>query len=338
MNENPYRAPLSRPVDFETFWSHTLDELALVQSGVERTVVEARGPLVLEEVSFASLGRVRVFSYLLRWNDAQQRPLLVHSHGYGDRCVPMWHWASQGIHVMGVDIRGFGRSSEAVPSPSRWGFMLTGREAPERHVLRGAVCDYLRAAQLGPELLGDQLIRSVCQGTSFAGGLAWMAAALSRSQAFRPDLLAVGVPTFGWAEGRGLFATAGSAAEIGRFLISQPPQATEDLMVVLRYFDPLNFADDIGCPTLVALSHEDNVVPPETVLAMVAHLCVPYELMWFPVSHSDSPQEQHWAAFEQRFLDLTVHGVAENFGESDRPRVNLPPREPLPAPMFETGA
>ena len=34
-------------------------------------------------------------------------------------------------------------------------------------------------------------------------------------------------------------------------------------MVVLRYFDPLNFAQDIRCPSLVGLSRKDEVVPPE---------------------------------------------------------------------------
>ena len=63
-------------------------------------------------------------------------------------------------------------------------------------------------------------------------------------------------------------------------------------MVVLRYFDPLNFAQDIRCPSLVGLSRKDEVVPPETVLAMVAHLRAPYELMWFPISDSDSPEER----------------------------------------------
>ena len=37
-------------------------------------------------------------------------------------------------------------------------------------------------------------------------------------------------------------------------------------MVVLRYFDPLNFAQDIRCPSLVGLSRKDEVVPPEPSL------------------------------------------------------------------------
>ena len=43
-------------------------------------------------------------------------------------------------------------------------------ESPERSVLRGAVCDYLRAVQVGRQLLGDATTRTVLEGTSLAGG------------------------------------------------------------------------------------------------------------------------------------------------------------------------
>ena len=86
------------------------------------------------------------------------------------------------------------------------------------------------------------------------------------------DLLAVAVPTFGWAEGRRLLASAGSAAEINRYLERRPEHAAEDLMVVLRYFDPVNFAGQVVCPTLVGVGMVDEVVPAPTVLAIADRL------------------------------------------------------------------
>jgi len=85
-------------------------------------------------------------------------------HGYGGRYMPRWRWARAGLNVVGVDVRGWGRSTAALPSRSRWGWVLTGIESPERHVLRGAVCDYLRAVQVGRELLGAAVARTVLQG------------------------------------------------------------------------------------------------------------------------------------------------------------------------------
>jgi cephalosporin-C deacetylase len=197
-----------------------------------------------------------------------------------------------------------------VPSPSPWGWVLTGCQSPERSVLRGAVCDYLRAAQVGRRLLGDAASRTVLEGTSLAGGLALMAEALAGVA----DLLAVAVPTFGWAEGRRLLASAGSAAEINRYLERRPEHAAEDLMVVLRYFDPVNFAGQVVCPTLIGVGLVDPVVPAPTVLAIADRLGGPCEVLRFPVSHSDAPEEGRWRRFERRWLELARSGVPEGFG------------------------
>jgi cephalosporin-C deacetylase len=297
-------------VDFFDFWWRTMEELDRVPPVVEREAVAARAGIQLERLAFASLGGVRVHGYLLHGDDGKLRPLVVHGHGYGGRSTPRWRWARAGLNVVGVDMRGWGRSRAALVSPSRWGWVLTGIESPERHVLRGAVCDYLRAVQVGRELLDPAVARTVLEGSSFAGGLALMAEALAGVA----DLLAVAVPTFGWVEGRRLFGSSGSAGEINRYLERRPEHAAEDLMVVLRYFDPMHFAPLVRCPTLVGVGLVDEVVPAPTVLAITAHLGGPHELMRFPVSHSGAPAERHWQAFERRWLQLALGGVPPGFG------------------------
>ena len=137
------------------------------------------------------------------------------------------------------------------------GWVLTGAESPERHALRGAVCGYLLAVQVGRELLGTAVSRMVLEGTSFAGGLALMAEALAGVA----GLLAVAVPSFGWAEGRRLVGSAGSAGELNRYLERRPEQAAEDLMVVLRYFNPMHFVPLVRGSTLVGVGLIDEVVP-----------------------------------------------------------------------------
>ncbi len=165
---------LNRPRDFRAFWDKTLAELAAVPAALERRPEEGipSSGLHLESISFASLGGVRVAGYFLRGAGTEPRPLVVHSHGYGSECTVQWDWGRAGFDVVGLDIRGFGQSSAALPERSSWGWMLTGARTPETHVMRGAVCDFLRAVDLACRDLAPDPLRTVIYGRSFGGGLA----------------------------------------------------------------------------------------------------------------------------------------------------------------------
>ena len=306
-----FKPPTTRPEDFSAFWRSTRLQLEQMDSKVQRDSTIAGGiPGVSGTIiSFLSLGQVRVSAYFLQWQDGQPRPLVINSHGYGSHCRPRWDWAKQGVNVLSIDIRGFGRSQAALPTPSRWGYVLTGIETPETSVIRAAVCDYMQAARIGRELCGDRTSEIVFEGVSFSGGLALMSQAILG----QADLLAIGVPTFGWAEGRNLFVKSGSGAEISRYLARRPDHV-EDTMVVLRYFDAVNFADQVKCPVLLALGLKDDVVPAKTVYAIANHLQVPYELLEFPVSHTDGPEEEQWIQFESCWMKLTLEGLPAEFG------------------------
>ena len=305
----PPPAP-TRPPDFEAFWKKTRAELGQVAPNVSREPLGSEdGPLRSERLVFGSLGGARVSGYVIRHEDGAPRPLVVHGHGYDGDLEAMWHWAMAGLNVVGVEARGYGRSGDALPEPSPWGYVLTGIESPERYVLRGAVCDYARAVEVGRDLLGASVSRTVLHGRSFAGGLAVMAEALLRVA----DLLVVAVPSFGWAEGRRFLVKEGSGDEINRYLEAHP-EREEDLMIVLSYFDPMNFAGDVRCPTLVGLGLLDDVVPAPTVHAIAGHLGGPHEVVELPVSHTDLPEEDLWYDFEAYWFRLAVRGIPPGFG------------------------
>jgi cephalosporin-C deacetylase len=127
------------------------------------------------------------------------------------------------------------------------------------------------------------------------------------------DLLVVAVPSFGWAEGRRFLVKGGSGDEINRYLEAHP-EHEEDLMTVLSYFDPMNFAGDVRCPTLVGLGLLDDVVPAPTVYAIAGHLGGPHEVVELPVSHTELPEEDLWYDFEAYWFRLAVSGVPPDFG------------------------
>ena len=160
------------------------------------------------------------------------------------------------MNVVGVEARVYGRSGDALPARSPWGYVLTGIESPEECVLRGAVCDYMRAVEAGGEILGPLVSRTVLNGASFAGGLAVMAQSVMQVA----DLLAVAVPSFGWIEGRRCLVEEGSGQEINRYPEAYP-ERDEEVMGVLSYFDTIIHASAIRCPTLIGLGLKDDVVP-----------------------------------------------------------------------------
>ena len=308
-----FRPTSARPKDFLDFWQNTQEELENVPVDLMRETTEASASpdLICETVSFSSLWGKRIHGYFLHPRDDQNGPLVVHAHGYGSCCSVQWDWGRAGLSVVGIDVRGFGRSEEALPNPSKWGYVLSGIGSPETSVLRGAICDYVRAAQVGQRLLAPNRQRTVLYGRSFGGALALM----TEGVAHLADLLAVGVPSFGWTEGRHFFVRDGSGQQINAYLTAYPDQ-TEDVMLVLRYFDSIHFADLVSCPALVGVGLEDAVVPANTVYAIANHLGGPVEIMEFPVSHTERPEEKLWDRFEARWESLANQGIPADFGRN----------------------
>jgi cephalosporin-C deacetylase len=159
---------LTLPPDFERFWTKTRKELNAVQPELRWMPVidEFRTSLELSRLTFRSLGGVEVTGYSIAWKDDAPRPLVVHSHGYGSLCDIQW----------------------AQPCPSsRAGATCSSGLARLRHVLRGAVCDYLRTMQIAHDLFKGRTTRRLTYGFSFSGGIALMAEALCGAS----DLLVV---------------------------------------------------------------------------------------------------------------------------------------------------
>ncbi|OSM05289.1 putative Acetyl xylan esterase [Magnetofaba australis IT-1] len=194
---------------------------------------------------------------------------------------------------------------------SRWGRALTGIHSPEQSLLRGAVMDLVQALRVGVELVGEARIsRRLFYGFSYAGWLATMAQGITN----RADLLAVGVPTFGWREGRRFFSLQGSGGEVNAYL-ARNPEAEEDVMRVLGYFDPVNVAQLIQSPTLIGWGRRDAIVPEQTVRAIADLLRCPHERYSFPISHTEEPLETLWEIFDQRVQRLALEGAPPEFGD-----------------------
>ena len=269
-------------------------------------------------VRFASFDGCDIQGFLITLDDLDRagppptrRPLVVTTHGYNSQCNPVLearHAAACRADLFCFDVRGFGLSRNDCPVDPR-GYVLTGLANPRSSILRGAVCDFVRAAQVGT-LLEAGRGGTVFHGRSFGGSLALMAQVVSGLA----DYLAVAVPTFGWTAGRRRMARGGSGQEINDHLTRHPSDEAA-MMRTLAYFDTVNFADRVRCRALVGVGLQDEVVPPATVYAIANHMVPRPEVMELPVSHTDNLEERHWVRFDSRWTAAVASGLAARVGQ-----------------------
>jgi cephalosporin-C deacetylase-like acetyl esterase len=301
------RPPLTRPDGFFPFWRTTLAALATVapnpRLGLAFTSPEGAR---ITPVRFASLDARDVQGFLITLDDPEDlaaaerpvpRPLVVTTHGYNSQCNPVLearHTVACGADLFCFDVRGFGLSRSACEVDPR-GYILTGLTDPRTSILRGAVCDYVRAAEVARRL-GAGRTGVVFHGRSYGGALAFLAQGLTARAAY----LAVALPTFGWVDGRRQLVTRGSGQEINDHL-ARNPRLEAAAMATLRYFDTVNVADRIACPTLMGVARRDEVVPAATVYAIANHMDPPPEIIELPVGHSTDDEERRWTDFDKRW-------------------------------------
>lgn len=306
-------APLSVPPDdFDLYWEATL--AALDETPSKPVLARESAPssgLTLDRIRFTSLGQARIAGYLLAHDGPEPKPLVVHSHGYNSQYDVMLHWALAGCHVLGIDFRGFGRSTGMPLAPG--GYVLTGIESPQTSILRGAVCDLVQARRVAASLLGWRASSTITYGFSFGGAMALMASAVEPSD----DLVVIGQPTFGWHKERLRLSQLGSSMELNRYFDEHPESAAA--LRTLDYFDALHYAPRLTSPVMLGVGLDDDVVPSRSVLAIAN--CLPEagtEIRLLPVAHSADPRESLWADFDNEWLALARDGVPADFGSASR--------------------
>ena len=291
---------VTKPDDFDQFWKQTISALNNYAKEFDKTLQDKRGDISHYAIDFNSWESTNIHGYCLHWNDAQPRPLLIYTHGYYGQCNIEWQWADLGFNVFGFDTRGFGRS----PIPiHKDGWILTGIESPATSILRGAICDYLRATEIARMIAQSSTLRTLYMGHSFGGAMALMAAALNQSA----DMVVAGVPSFGWMAGRRKLVKVGSGEEINRYIRAHPEQE-DSIMHTLSYFDTANYAALIKQPTLIGIGKKDIVVPAETVRSICEQLRCPHVIREFPYSHSNQPEERLWQNFDKEWQQMALTG------------------------------
>ena len=259
-----YHSVVSRPADFDEFWDDLLRRLARVPLNASTELVPLRCTPDVEtfEVHYDSLDGVRIAGwYCLPRHRTGKLPAIAHMPGYlSDPAIPRAS-ARQGYASFSAAPRGKLRSNRQF-NPGYPGLLTHNIVDRHTYAYRGF---YLDAVRVIDYLLDRDEVdndRIGVTGSSQGGGLTISTAAL------RPEVraAAAGAPYLcGFMDAIELTDTY-PYLEITDYLRLHP-ERKEAVQTTLAYFDGINFASRITCPTIIHLGLQDNVCPPETGFA-----------------------------------------------------------------------
>jgi cephalosporin-C deacetylase len=274
-----------KPADLNRFWERTKSELAETKPNptLEEAPEQSGREFVTYRVALDSFQgrRIRAWYSMPRDQLIERRiPAVLAVPGYGgDEPIPA-HLLMAGFAVLTLYPRGQGESKK------EWGLEHSTKltyhvTAPEKYYYRGAYMDCLRGLDFlasRPEIDEDRIgMWSRSQG----GGFTLATAALdSRVQA------AVAEEPFLCNFPAAVHITTTPYRELCDY-IAQRPEQQQDVLDTLAYFDPLNLAENIRCPTLVNIGMKDETCPYHTIMPVFEQIPAPKAVHIYPdLTHS----------------------------------------------------
>ena len=283
------------PDDFDQFWSQTLTQLSEIPLEPTATPDPLRSNPEADvyQATYRSLDDLKIFGWYTlpaQPADSGPYPAILLLPGYKSEPALRRDWGRKGVAVLSVAVRGKLPSS-AQFNPGYPGLLTSGIESRETYAYRGVISDCSRGLDFllsRPEIDPNRIY--AC-GSSQGGGLTLITAAL------RPEIRAAvaGYPFLCCFPESIQMLRSYPYNEISCYLRAHPPKETQ-ILQTLSYYDAVNFAPRIQCPTAVGIALDDEVCPPETSYATYAQLNAHRELWLFPQSgHGnahDYPQKE----------------------------------------------
>ncbi|GAA2072930.1 acetylxylan esterase [Streptomyces albiaxialis] len=244
------------PEGFVGFWRGRYDAARNVEPDPEvGPVEETRDGVRIHEVTFTSLGGVRLGGWLALPAEGRARRGFVVGHGYGGRDapgpdvpLPLPDSAAILPCVRGMGTRGH---VPGIPADAA-SHVLHGIRSRDTYVLGECVADLWCAASALRALVPEAAPLAYL-GESLGGGLG----ALALPWDDRFVCAALTVPTFGNHPLRLTLPCVGSGESVRAYRATHP-----EITDVLPYFDAAAAARRIRVPVLVAAADADPSVPP----------------------------------------------------------------------------
>ncbi len=296
-----FQTSLIRPPDFDEFWAGVLVEADKIPLNAAIEPIPHRSTEQVEvfEIHYDSLDGVRIAGWYARPRERYLPPpypgLLIVPGYVSEPTLPK-SWAKLGYATVGVAPRGKLRSNRQF-NPGYPNLLLHNATDRNTYSYRGFYVDALRAVDFVAAQPEVDRSRIGVHGSSQGGALTIVCAAL------RPDVItaaAAGAPYLCAMMDSATLTHTYPYEEINEYLRLYPDREPA-LRETLAYFDCVNLAPAVRCPTLVYIGLEDDVCPPETGYALMNALTCPKELHATPRCGHDAGR--YWeAARVQAFL------------------------------------
>ncbi len=254
--------------ELKSFWDDVRSELDGISIDAQAEAVEPELDRLVHtwRITLTGLDEVRFRAFLSLPElgpDAGPLPAVVYTPGYGGG-TPHTSMAGlcydKGIALLSVYPRGQGESTKYWDLPEGRTKLTMGLDDPYKQYYRAGYADCLRGIDYLCSRGDIDSERIGVVGLSQGGGLTLAMAALDSrlkcAVAHEPFLCnyPVAVET----------ATTGPYLELVNHF-EEKPESRQGALETLAWFDPLNLAQFIECPTFVSIGLADTTCPPETI-------------------------------------------------------------------------
>lgn len=297
------------PSDFQSFWQSVLDEQnklplqADVQPAPEFSSEKADCYLVKIR-TWRKTAKSYVYGYLTIPKGKGPYPIVVSPPGAGVK--PMspgktQFYATEGncmrfeMEIHGINpslpAEAYSEISAAFGDHYAAGYLSNGITSRDTYYMQKVYAGLVRVVDYlvtRPEWDGKNIF---VQGNSQGGGLGLVLAALDQ----RVTALAIAHPAISDMAG---YAEAGRTGGYPHFQNKYKDiQLTPEVIKTLQYYDAVNFARLVKCPTFETWGYNDNTCPPTTSYAVWNVLSCEKEKYITPIN-------EHWVSTETRYRQM----------------------------------
>lgn len=267
-----------RPADFDAFWEAQINKLHQIPANPRLTPADGGNPNVeYAKISLDNINGTHINGQLARPKKEGKFPAVLQLQWAGgpyplekpwvtDRAAKGWLALNIEPHDVAIDL-----PRDAYAQLGLATFQSIGQEDREKcYFLRMYLSAYRAIDYLSerPDWDGKTL---VLEGTSMGGQQTLCLAGLHPKVTAALALVPAGCDATGPQHGR--------AAGFPDWARDAAQKQNSAILETGRYFDPVNFASRITCPTLVALGLIDETCPPSGVYTACNQIKVPHEVV-----------------------------------------------------------